>query len=354
MAQSKQEEINKYITLYPRYKQLSQKIAIVIQEVLEIEGINFHAVTSRAKEIESFSKKIEKPKYNDPFNQITDLAGIRVISYVEDDVQVIGQIIERLFTVDTKNSLDKSHELGTDKVGYKSVHFICELPKSRTKLLEYSRFKGLKFEIQVRTILQHSWAEIEHDKNYKFSGELPDDIKRRFKLLAGTLEMADIEFNRLSKEIDDYSLKVREKTEKGELEIPINSTSLKQFLITRFKNEIDNNLLEPNFNGSDNELIVIKELNDFGLTSLSDLDKIIPSKLIEELNEIHENGTNFIGLIRNILLVSDYKKYFQKSYQNDWAHFSPISDFLFENYNLKLEDLESEMIKAQIRLTQIE
>jgi len=170
------------------YQHLCNKIHNIIAELLEINSINIHAIFSRAKEVDSFSEKIKDIKYDDPQSQITDLAGIRIICYVESDLTLICKILEDNFTIDPVNSLDKSKLLGIDKVGYKSVHYIAELKEDRIQLPEYKKFKEVKFEIQIRTILQHAWAEIEHDRNYKFSGELPDDIKRRFKLIEGTLE----------------------------------------------------------------------------------------------------------------------------------------------------------------------
>ena len=207
--------INEFVRIRPQYQRLANKVALIVEELLELRKINFHAVTFRAKTVESFTEKIKKPKYKDPLNDLTDLAGIRIIGYVEDDVKQICQIIEELFDFDPNNSLDKSVELGVDKVGYKSVHYVCSLSKERIELPEYERFRNLKFEIQIRTILQHSWAEIEHDKNYKFSGELPPEIQRRFKLVAGSLELADREFNQLSSDIDKYAKSVKMSTEKG-------------------------------------------------------------------------------------------------------------------------------------------
>jgi putative GTP pyrophosphokinase len=344
-----QESINKYILLRTRYKQLAQKISSIVQEVMEIEKLNFHNVTYRAKEIDSFSKKLEKPKYDQPFNQITDLAGIRIICYVEDDVQKVCSVIEKLFTIDKENSLDKSTELGIDKVGYKSVHYVCELPNNRTQLLEYSRFKGLKFEIQIRTILQHSWAEIEHDKNYKFSGELPKEIKRRFKLLAGSLELADREFNRLSVEIDKYSKTVKERTERGELNIPINSTSLKQYLATKYNKEIKLGLIEPHFATSTKESQIIRELNNFGLKTLYELDKIIPKDYGNILKKQTNYETNFLGLLRNFLLIKDYKKYFDKSFENDWSALGEYDDKVLIHYNIYESELFGELEKSKAK-----
>ncbi|WP_343631574.1 hypothetical protein [Fluviicola sp.] len=309
------EIINKYIGLRPLYKKLAANVSIIIEELLELHNVNFHAVNYRAKTVESFSEKIKKPKYTDPLIQLTDFAGIRIIGYVEDDVNQIAKIIEANFEIDKNHSLDKSLELGVDRVGYKSVHYVCTLPKNRTILPEFDRFKDLKFEIQIRTILQHSWAEIEHDKNYKFSGELPPEIQRRFKLVAGSLELADREFNQLSREIDNYSKTVQESAEKGDLDIKLNSTALKQFLTVRFEKLILTGL-RPDFNGR--ESYILGELRRFGIKTLSDLDKII-DKRITGLNLKGSVYGNFLGLVRNIMMLNDLEKYFTKSHRNDWG-----------------------------------
>jgi len=334
------EYIEKYIELRPIYKKLAENIAQLIEEVLEINKVNYHIVSYRAKTIDSFSNKVSKPKYDDPLNQLTDLAGIRVIGYVEDDVKLISKLIQELFDIDLENSLDKSQELGVDKVGYKSVHFICKLPSSRVKFPEYKRYKGLKFEIQIRTILQHSWAEIEHDKNYKFSGELPAEIQRRFKLIAGSLEIADREFNRLSREIDAYSKNVKTNTEKGTLEIPINSTSLKQYLKVKFKKAVSKGFLTPDFNNSKGEINAIEELKDYGITTLEELNKILPKDLEKIIIQFKEQG-NFIGLIRTILMIDNVDKYFTQSWHWNWGGLAPESEFLLKQFDVDIAKIKN-------------
>lgn len=74
------------------------------------------------------------------------------------------------FSIDEGNSGNKADMLETDKVGYLSVHYFLKLNNKRLALSEYKGYKGLKCEVQVRTLLQHAWAEIEHDRNYKFAG----------------------------------------------------------------------------------------------------------------------------------------------------------------------------------------
>ena len=71
------------------------------------------------------------------------------------------------------------------RIGYASVHYIASLKGSRTSSPEYSRFQNIKFEVQIRSILQHTWAEIEHDLQYKSQESLPRELRRKFARLAG-------------------------------------------------------------------------------------------------------------------------------------------------------------------------
>lgn len=331
--------IEEYVRIRPLYQRLSNKVALIVEELLELKKINFHAITFRAKTVDSFAEKIKKPKYKDPLNELTDLAGIRIIGYVEDDVKQICQIIEELFDYDPHNSLDKSLELGVDKVGYKSVHYICSLSKERISLPEYERFKNMKFEIQIRTILQHSWAEIEHDKNYKFSGELPPDIQRRFKLVAGSLELADREFNQLSTDIDNYAKSVKKSTERGELKIKINSTALKHYLTTKFKDLIKLGILQPDFNGSENESVILEELRSFGVDTLEDLDKIIDKNLAKTIKDKLDNN-NLLGLSRLIMLSADFKKYFENSFNGQWSGLADGHELVLLELGVNAKEIE--------------
>ncbi|UFH60034.1 GTP pyrophosphokinase [Sulfurovum mangrovi] len=303
-----------YIKNRPIYKRLAEKVESLLSEVFEMQNISYHIITSRVKELESVKGKISKGKYDNPQEQIQDYAGIRIITYVEDEVAKVCKVIEDIFDIDTGNSTNKSEELGIDKVGYKSIHFIASLDKLRLELPENKQYTGKYFEIQVRTILQHAWAEIEHDRNYKFTGKLPPEIGRRFKILSGVLEMADREFNNISNEIDLIAKNTSENTAKGFLNIPISSTTLNQFLLTRFKElfEGKGNLLIPSTDAE-----IITELEMFGLNTLEDINKLITDKfenaikiLSDKQRQIYETG-----LIRRILIVTDPDKYFNEVLQ---------------------------------------
>lgn len=294
--------------------------------------------------MDSFRNKIDNPKYEDADNQITDLSGIRIIAYVEDDLKPICKVIEEAFHIDSDNSLDKSDELGTDRVGYRSIHYIARIKEGRLLLPEYKKFKDLKFEVQVRTILQHAWAEIEHDKNYKFNGVLPPEIKRRFKILAGTLELADREFNQLSNEIDKISKDVTKAEEENKLvTIPLNSTTVKQYLNNKFKALVEEDLLTPALYYDD---IILKELKDFDITNLSDLNSLIPEDFEELYRQVYSlhKSSSFIGILRDFMIIKNARKYFKNAWNHSWGVLDTESVQLYDSYKINVHELSEEFL----------
>ena len=185
-----QEAMNGYSKKRPLYIALAKRVASIIREILEVEKINFHSIVYRAKTLESYKEKALKQVYKKSLSEIKDLAGIRIITYTDSDAKKVFEILKKTFTIHPEDIIDKTQELGTDKVGYRSLHCVGSLGKDRAKLPENKIFKDMCFEIQVRTILQHAWAEFEHDRNYKFAGVLPNEIKRRLAILSGFTRVA--------------------------------------------------------------------------------------------------------------------------------------------------------------------
>ncbi len=310
----------------------------LIEVLLQQNNAPYYSMGFRVKTESSFLNKCENEKYDDPISQITDVCGLRIISYTNHDVETICRIIENEFEVDTENSVNKGEQMRDDQVGYLSVHYVVSLKQERAQLPEYSSYKDIKFEIQVRTLLQHAWAEIEHDRNYKFSGELPSEIKRRFYLVAGTLEMLDREFEQLSKDIDKYANDVRIGTQQGNLDVAINTTSLLEYLPIRLKG------IEPMddpFNGYDK--IIISELQDFGINLLSDLDKIICDKLFES-PEWRASCINYLGALRDIMMVNDPDKYFEQAWHERWRGMNRKAYEFLSSLNPKMKKHKSKFI----------
>lgn len=279
------------------YRKMGKRLERFLKHSFEKEKIVYHSITSRAKTRESLQKKIERKGYTS-LDLATDLCGLRVITFLESETKIVENYLRSIFSIDESNSEDKSDNLGEDKVGYKSIHLVGTLPENLLLLPEFERFRDLKFEIQVRTILQHAWAEVEHDKNYKFSGQLPPDIKRRFKLLAGFLEIADREFESISKEINEYEKRVLSTIEGNTLhEIEINSTSLRKYL---------NKKLNVNFSQGISPKI-ISLLQDNGINTLEDFAKIEDLEIMQKYfrNNSKKFPARYDLMIKHLL---DYKE----------------------------------------------
>jgi putative GTP pyrophosphokinase len=192
-----------------------------------------HSVTSRVKDRASLSGKLTRSgKHYESLFHVTDIVGIRVITYFDDELDRIGDLIARHFVVDRERSVDKRKALDVTQFGYLSLHFICSMTQQRLALDENTHCSGLVCEVQVRTILQHAWAEIEHDLGYKAGVEVALPLRRRFSRLAGLLELADGEFTRLRDDITAYANEVREKLVSDPADVRIDEVSLREFLTT--------------------------------------------------------------------------------------------------------------------------
>ena len=316
------------------YKKFCVEIENIIAKLLDINNIPIHSITSRIKEKESFLEKCKRKEYEDAIDEMMDLAGIRIIAYINSDVQTACELIKKEFIIDIENSVNKSAIMKENEVGYLSHHFIAKLNESRITLPEYSEFEGLQCEIQIRTFLQHAWAEIEHDRNYKFSGELPSEIKRRFYLVAGSLELLDREFQNLSDDIEKYGNDVKKKTTSGDLDIAINSTSLREYIKNSDLSSYYSETTSKNW-----DKILIDELNQFEVHTLAQLDKIIPENFIEVIKKL-KPVIHHVGLIRVIMIINNTKKFFAIKHPDIIDSIPKRIIPILEEYSISKDDLE--------------
>lgn len=193
-----------YEARYPFYQALAARLQACLRALLERQPLHIHAVTGRAKARQSLADKLERGggKYR-ALADVTDLCGIRVITYYEDEVDLVCACIRKNFQVDEANSVDKRKLLQANAFGYASLHLIVELPLARAAFACEGPGDTCKVEIQIRSLLQHAWAEIEHDLAYKQPARQSYAARRRFSRLAGLLEMADQEFERLRDSADE-------------------------------------------------------------------------------------------------------------------------------------------------------
>lgn len=216
----------------------------LVAELLRLEGVTVHSVHARVKERPRLQEKLGREGKNyRSLKDVTDIIGVRVITHFEDEVDKIGALIEREFVIDTDKSVDKRKLLDPDRFGYLSLHYICSLSQDRIRLAENRRFRELACEIQIRSILQHAWAEIEHDLGYKSGHGIPSPIRRRFSRLAGLLEVADEEFAAIRNDLADYESKIKTEITTVPEEVGIDKISLKvTFEQNDFIRELENQL----------------------------------------------------------------------------------------------------------------
>lgn len=288
----------------PKHERLTESAVSIIKSLLEASGVEFLSITGRTKNKLGIIEKIKRKNYSNPATELTDISGIRIIAFVESDINVISEIIENSFNIDRSNSSNRDEALSLNEVGYRSVHFVCDLGKSRASLPEFAGIGELKFELQIRTVLQHAWAELAHDRSYKFKARLPQEIQRRLYLHAGLLELADRGFSEIAQEIDRYTNTVLKGYEEGNLNIEINSISLTEF-IEKWKKEND---IKINTTNNEEQLqYVIDELKGFNITKISDLSDIIPKEFANEFKS-RKIETNILGLIRDWMIIKDINK----------------------------------------------
>lgn len=221
--------LSEYDSNIDRFRELETIVINLLEEQLKKANIRPMQIAHRIKTRESVAGKMErKPdKYSSVLN-MTDLLGVRIICYFSDQVNQIADLIRSCMVIDPKNSVDKRKLLDPTSFGYLSLHCICSLPKDAGYPEDLC---SLKFEIQIRTVLQHTWAEIEHDLGYKSEFGIPRDLRRNFSRVAGLLEFADEAFLQIRQNIVEYENQVRERITNDEADdMPLDLVSLKAYL----------------------------------------------------------------------------------------------------------------------------
>jgi putative GTP pyrophosphokinase len=290
----------------PKHELLATAAKMLLENMLKKQRVEHLSVTSRVKTFDGAVEKIGRKGYNKPEEQLTDLSGIRIVTYLEEQVDQISQIIRDLFEIDEKNSLDRSEILGDDKVGYRSTHFVCTLGKKREGLLEYQNISDLKFEIQVRTVLQHAWAELAHDRSFKFGAALPTKIQRKLNLYSGLLEIVDSAFDEISKEVDLYEEGLSKKTVEQISGIELNSLSIDRYLKQLnlrldLETEVTSNLID--------------ELKNFGVSTVGDLSKLVTPEFLTAHKEFKWTFQTTRGFLRSLMMYNDMEKYLTGPYK---------------------------------------
>ena len=195
---------NRYHEFRRRHPHADVEFADAIEELLTDAGVTFDRVVARVKTWRSLKDKARRtredgtPSYPEPWTDIHDVVGVRVTVFHSTEIPRAVDTLTESFTV--RRSVDKTAETRiAGSFGYGSHHLVLAVDETAHEAVELDAYAGMTFEVQIRTVLQHAWAEFEHDIRYKRATEnLDPQVDRAFTLAAGLIELADQQFDQIA------------------------------------------------------------------------------------------------------------------------------------------------------------
>ena len=272
--------LEQYHAAMPAYEAMRDFVSKRLKEALAAGGIEVNTQECRIKTEGSLVGKLKRKgsKYA-TINDITDILGVRVVVFYNEDVDKTAAIVKNLFEIDWANSIDKRKTHDATSFGYNSLHYICRIPKTLYQDESYPELNEIRFELQMRTILQHTWSAIQHDIGYKMTVEIPEEYHRRLGRLAGLLELADDEFSRIRADINDYRRRKQSLVSDGKLdEVPLDGDTYTNYLALQPFDKLNKHIAAINQAeilpaSLESYLGIFK--NEMGFTTLADIETMI-------------------------------------------------------------------------------
>ncbi|TON22741.1 GTP pyrophosphokinase [Vibrio parahaemolyticus] len=261
------EIIRSYYENIEKYKLLCEEIHYILNKNLYLSEIEIASISSRSKSLDSFCEKIHRKHYKDPFESITDFAGVRVVFLYEQDRELIEQVIEKSFDIVEK--VDKVQDSEVDRFGYGALHYIVKLNKNYAGE-RYEDIRDYRCEIQVRTILQDAWALVAHHLSYKQESDVPKHLRRKLNALSGLFETADDQFQHIREAREEYQLKVATAIDHSDTLVMSQDIELDS-LIAFLKWKFPQRWLDDSTEVSE----LVAELKSLGVTTLQHLQDIL-------------------------------------------------------------------------------
>lgn len=268
LDQHGKELLQQYRELRPTLDKLSSEAYDLLRHELRKQGIYVTAIEHRVKTEKSLAGKLElKGSKYKTIDDITDLVGLRIITFYTDEVDKVAVIAKGIFDIDWQESVDKRKFHDLDAFGYNSLHYICRLKTG-----------GPRFELQMRTALQHVWSTIEHDTGYKGDVKIPREYMRQFNRLAGMMELMDDEFSRLRLVLTDYRRHTLALVKSGHLDdVPLSRGSFRKYLELKPFDRLNRRIASVNQAEiyPVSVMSYLPVLESFGLETLGDVQRFI-------------------------------------------------------------------------------
>ncbi|SEA40576.1 putative GTP pyrophosphokinase [Desulfuromusa kysingii] len=194
-----------YAELRPEYELLLYNIYQQMHTLAEEEGLSL-TLKYRVKGFDSYCEKLVRlhKLQGSEMLQITDLLGLRIVCPFLEELEIIEKLIAQKFEILEMEHKAEQHSFS--EFGYDSVHLLIKTPSFAGK--ERLPHSCDVCEIQLRTILQDAWAEVEHELVYKSDIGMPNhSIRRKLASLNASLTLSDLIFQ----EIRDYQKEIRQR-----------------------------------------------------------------------------------------------------------------------------------------------
>lgn len=270
--------LEEYRSLKPVFEKMKEIVLDECRKIISDTGLFVATIEARVKKEDSLAGKLELKgsKYR-TINDVTDILGARVVTFYSEEVDKVASLMEKYFDVDWQESVDKRKLHALDSFGYDSLHYICRIPEKLYSDPSMPEVNTLRFEIQMRTTLQHTWATIYHDIGYKSGVEVPKEYIRNLNRLAGMLELADEQFSIIRSTITDYRRKVQALVESGKFEeVELNGDTFRSYLeldpfgsLTRKIALINQAEIQKT-----SSIPYLKVLKGLGFNTLADIEKL--------------------------------------------------------------------------------
>jgi ppGpp synthetase/RelA/SpoT-type nucleotidyltranferase len=281
---NKENLLLEYNEIYPRYKRIVENTKEALEQFLNDMNIPFLIISTRVKDFNSFFEKISTKKYEKPFEENEDFCGIRIILYYLDDITKVIKLVSENYEI--QGSENKSDILELNEFGYRSYHLIFKIKDSWCVTPNYKNLNNIKIELQIRTVLMHAWAEIEHKLGYKNKQQIPKLLQRKLFLMSAKLEDADSQFQEIKHKADEYkSTTINDSIKAGKFTAKeLNLDTLQALLIYYFPEKKPDSVIESRL------------LHDIQSNKFS----------IQEIARIAEKTVSFVNLIEKEMLSENF------------------------------------------------
>lgn len=345
--ESKKSLEKRYLQYTLQFNDVLDKFTHLISNAFSSKGLSV-TIRHRVKNFESWYAKLlrQATASGGSFEAgtITDILGIRIICPYLEDVELTSNLLQEMYKVielETKGS-----DYPSNHFGYESVHFLLRIPEEifSDALTSSDFLPSPVCEVQVRTILQEAWAEVDHELNYKSSfSPLDEPLKRKLSALNATLTLSDIMFQ----EIRDYqrtfhkALKQRRKTFYKSIHQEYNEGAA-DFPAVEKTNDLSDNHLQKTIDSLLLQGLLAHNKENFA-EAVNIYTGILSSNISEEIKKlilIHR-GMAYFSSGFNQLALEDFNHVLRIDPENTKARYYRAVHFRnLKNYEKAFKDLE--------------